>query len=760
MTITSTERHDAQGPEMPAHAHMVQFSENDASLISAVSAFISAGLRAGDACIIVATASHRESLEHHLRADGLDVASAHAAGSYLSLDAAATLAHFLVDGEPESTRFVEVIEPLIEQAAQGSRHVRIFGEMVALLWAEGNRTAATRLEDLWNELGQTHAFSLFCAYPMQNFGGSAHEAQFSQICKQHSQVVLPESYTQLSEQERLRAFALLQQKAHSLEIEIAERKAAQARLRVLAAIVESSDDAILSKDLDGIITSWNSAAERIYGYSAEEMIGQSVTRLFPPDNLEEFEQIMGRIRRGESVAHHVTRRMRKDGTILTVSVTISLVKDETGRISGASTIARDITEQRRLEAKSQQLFASNLIGIFVADSAGRLLEANQAFLDLVGYTREEWQAGALAPDAPTSSVAPFLRPLVLQARQGTGASDPQETVLPQKGGTHLPVLVAVTCLEDSETCIGFVLDITERKALEQRKDAFIGMASHELKTPVTSLKGFLSLVQRLLAQEGNAKALHYLTRMDAQIEKLIKLINDLLDVSRIQTGQLVYREERVAVDGLVQDIVEGVQETTQTHHLQLEGQTQAEVFGDRDRLGQVLINLLTNAIKYSPDADTVIVRLTTEADKVLVSVQDFGRGIAKAHHRKIFERFYQVTDPDEKTYPGLGVGEGPMIARVIEVVMRTDEDIYVSRLHAYLGQLFNHVAPQFYLRPRRVRRGLEVRGQAAVNQNIAAIAGLNEIADSRYFHWTPTQGRNLHEVKPLRPSCASGSASN
>ncbi|HEY4386628.1 MAG TPA: PAS domain S-box protein, partial [Ktedonobacteraceae bacterium] len=534
--------------------------------------------------------------------------------------------------------------------------VRIFGEMVALLWAQGNRAAAIRLEDLWNELGQAYAFSLFCAYPMQGFGGSTHEAQFSQICQQHSQVVLPESYTQLSEQERLRAFALLQQKAHSLEIEIAERKAAQARLRMLAAIVESSDDAILSKDLDGIITSWNGAAARIYGYSQEEMIGQSVTRIFPPDRHEELEQIMARIRRGERVDHYETRRMGKDGTILTVSVTISPVKDDIGTIIGASTIARDITEQRRLEAKSNQLFASNLIGIFVADCAGTLLQANQAFLDLLGYTREEWQAATLQPEVSTTSVAAFLRPLVLLARQNTGTSEPQETVLPQKGGTHVPVLVTVTCLQDSETCIGFVLDMTERKALEQRKDAFIGMASHELKTPVTSLKGFLRLLQRVLAHSDNAKVLHYLTRMDAQIDKLITLINDLLDVSRIQTGQLVYREERVAIDALVQDIMEIVQGTTQTHQLQFEGQTQVEVFGDKDRLGQVLMNLLTNAIKCSPNADRVIVHLSTDEKDVLVSVQDFGRGIAKEHHHKIFERFYQITDPEEKTYPGLGIG--------------------------------------------------------------------------------------------------------
>jgi PAS domain S-box-containing protein len=365
--------------------------------------------------------------------------------------------------------------------------------------------------------------------------------------------------------------------------------------------------------------------------------------------------MMARIRRGERVDHYETRRMRKDGTILTVSVTISPIKDETGTITGASTIARDITQQRRLEATSNQLFTSNLIGIFVADSAGTLLEANQAFLDLLGYTQEEWQATPLQQRGAAASVAPFLRPLVLKAR-GAGTLEPQETRLLQKGGTHLPVLVAVTCLQESETCIGFVLDIRERKALEQRKDTFIGMASHELKTPMTSLKGFLSLLQRMLAHSDNAKVQHYLARMDTQLGKLMTLINDLLDVSRIQTGQLAYREERVAVDALVRDIMESMQETTQTHRLQLEGQIQAEVFGDRDRLGQVLTNLLTNAIKYSPNANTVIVHLSRDEKQVHIRVQDFGGGIAKEHHHKIFERFYQINDPEVKTYPGLGIG--------------------------------------------------------------------------------------------------------
>ncbi len=199
-------------------------------------------------------------------------------------------------------------------------------------------------------------------------------------------------------------------------------------------------------------------------------------------------------------------------------------------------------------------------------------------------------------------------------------------------------------------------DITQQAELERRKDEFISMASHELKTPVTSLKGFTNLFQRRLAQQADEKTLYYLNRMDAQLNKLTNLITDLLDVSKMQTGQLTYQEEPFDLNELVSETVENLQAATPTHQLFLETSGAIQVVGDRDRIGQVLINLLTNAVKYSPLADKVIVRLATDPEKAIVSVQDFGIGIAEAHHDKIFERFYQVADPEEKTYPGLGIG--------------------------------------------------------------------------------------------------------
>lgn len=210
----------------------------------------------------------------------------------------------------------------------------------------------------------------------------------------------------------------------------------------------------------------------------------------------------------------------------------------------------------------------------------------------------------------------------------------------------------------AQLVVNVLVDVSEQQELEMRKNEFISMASHELKTPVTSLKGFTNVLQRRLAKQGDEQGLHYLARMDAQLNKLTGLISDLLDISRMQSGKLVLRAEPFDLDSLIEEIVENVQAATATHRLSIEGRTGACVFGDQERLAQVYVNLLTNAIKYSPQADSVLVRLflDCETQQAVVGVQDFGIGIDRSHHERIFERFYQVTDPLEKTYPGLGIG--------------------------------------------------------------------------------------------------------
>jgi hypothetical protein len=215
-----------------ASEHFVQFYEDDAYLLGCVSNFIETGLRAGEGAIVIATKVHREAVEERLAKGGLDLAALRGCGQYLALDATETLSRFMVDGSPHEALFNEVVGSLIARLCQGGRPLRAFGEMVSLLWGEGNGTAAIDLEELWNNLGKTHAFSLFCAYPIGGFRGEAKARPLIHICKQHSRVIPAESYSEKNDGvERLRSIALLQQKASSLEAEVTDRKQAEWALR-------------------------------------------------------------------------------------------------------------------------------------------------------------------------------------------------------------------------------------------------------------------------------------------------------------------------------------------------------------------------------------------------------------------------------------------------------------------------------------------------------------------------------------------------
>ena len=182
------------------------------------------------------------------------------------------------------------------------------------------------------------------------------------------------------------------------------------------------------------------------------------------------------------------------------------------------------------------------------------------------------------------------------------------------------------------------------------------MASHELRTPITSVKAYTQLLQRMFEKEGEQQPVQYLSRMDTQLNKLTQLIMNMLDVARLQADGLVFKKETFDFDVLVRNIVEGIQKTTPRHTIVIDGLVDREVFGDRERLGQVLRNLVLNAIKYSPRSSIVRVKLSNTPTQVTVQVQDYGIGIPKHQQAKVFERFYRVYDNNDTTYPGLGVG--------------------------------------------------------------------------------------------------------
>lgn len=212
--------------------HFVQFYEADGFLLNSLSGFIGNALNSGDGAIVVGTKAHREGLDELLLANGLDVTTASSSGLYVSIDAADTLSKFMVDGSPEPQRFNEVIGGLVSNVSNGRSRVKAFGEMVALLWAEGNYTGAIRLEELWNDLQKTHSFSLFCAYPMNSFGGEKFTGPITGVCTTHSRVIPAESYAQLVDHDdRLRAIIQLQQKAKTLASEVKERERIEEELR-------------------------------------------------------------------------------------------------------------------------------------------------------------------------------------------------------------------------------------------------------------------------------------------------------------------------------------------------------------------------------------------------------------------------------------------------------------------------------------------------------------------------------------------------
>lgn len=212
------------------------------------------------------------------------------------------------------------------------------------------------------------------------------------------------------------------------------------------------------------------------------------------------------------------------------------------------------------------------------------------------------------------------------------------------------------------------------RELEAKRNEFISMVVHELKTPLTSLKSSAQLLQRQSVRAGNEKMTQLTSRMDAQINRLTGLIDDFLDVTRITAGKLQFREEFFAFDELVVEIVEELQTITEQHKLIIEGESNATVWGDRMRIGQVITNLLTNAMKYAPDTDRVLVKIAVDADKVTLRVQDFGPGIPKELQKKVFDPFYRIEGKEQKSASGLGLG----LHIASEIIRRQEGEIWIE----------------------------------------------------------------------------------
>jgi PAS domain S-box-containing protein len=340
--------------------HVVQLYANDSFLIDVLTRFVGGALAAGDAAVLIATNPHRTELEQQLSVNGVDTAKAVMQGRYIVLDATDTLSKVMNEGVVDENRFHQMVgEPLsrAERAvAPNHGHVAVFGELVALLWAESKTAEAIRLEQFWNDLEKTHAFSLLFAYPIAGFSTEGHIEPFLKMCAEHSTVIPSESYLVLrNEEERLRRVADLQQKAQVLKKGLALRQS-EAPFRLLVEAVQ--DYAIFILNPEGKISSWNIGAERIKrikGYKAEEIIGRHFSILYPEEDVRNGKpdwELVVAAREGRF--EDEGWRLRKDGSRFWANVIISAIKDDSGKLLGYAKVTRDVTERMQAQRALEQ----------------------------------------------------------------------------------------------------------------------------------------------------------------------------------------------------------------------------------------------------------------------------------------------------------------------------------------------------------------------------------------------------------------------
>jgi PAS domain S-box-containing protein len=331
--------------------HFVQFYDSDAFLIESVSAFVAAALVDGNSSVIIATPEHRNAIQRKLFDRGIVIADTIESRRYVVLDASETLSKFMVDGKPDGQRFMDSVGAVIARLAEASGRVHAFGEMVALLWAEGNREAAIQLEDLWNQLGKLHRFALFCAYPMHGFSRESDALDLNGVCSCHSRVIPTESYAGLSStEERLRAIALLQQKAESLEAEITHRQQVERALtnreRELRDFFDNATEGLHKLGPDGTILWANKADYELLGYAADEYVGRSITHFHADARIGA--SVLDKLSRGEALRNFPAQLRCKSGSIKHVLISSNACFED-GKFAYTRCFTRDVTREWEAE---------------------------------------------------------------------------------------------------------------------------------------------------------------------------------------------------------------------------------------------------------------------------------------------------------------------------------------------------------------------------------------------------------------------------
>jgi PAS domain S-box-containing protein len=453
----------------------------------------------------------------------------------------------------------------------------------------------------------------------------------------------------------------------------------------LAGIVAASSDAIVSKTLDGTILTWNPGAARLYGYTAQEMIGRDVTVILPADRPDEESRLLARVRSGELIKHHETRRVRQDGTTIYVSLSMAPIRDPSGTIVGASTISHDITaeveaEQRlRFEREQFQMIMTAASDPFISmDYRGLITEWNRQSEQVFGWSRAQVLGRHVVDTILPRRYGRALQ-RVLEGRWDWLLDRPTEMAAVRADGTHLPIELTMWRVrrDDRSTFHAFARDITARRQTEQAlaqardqavetarlKSQFLASMSHEIRTPMNGVIGLSGL---LLNTELGDTQRRYAQGINNAGVALLSVINDVLDFSKLEAGKVVLERADFEIGRLLDEVVGLVADVSAAPSLIVTSHCHpdlaAPVSGDPGKLRQVLLNLAGNAVKFTAGGRVSLTATPARGDfpagrvPVRFEVSDTGIGIDADQQAGLFEPFIQADASTTRRFGGTGLG--------------------------------------------------------------------------------------------------------
>lgn len=437
------------------------------------------------------------------------------------------------------------------------------------------------------------------------------------------------------------------------------------RFKLLVECVK--DYAILILDETGHVSSWNPGAERLNGYSEREIVGQHFSKFYTPEDIA-----AGKPQYELDTATAVGRvedegwRLRKDGSRFWANVIITALRDQTGKLCGFGKVVRDMTERKQAERRFQALLELAPDAVLIVNTAGDIVIVNSEAEKLFGYNRDEllgtkvWLLLAPQYRDPQPSADSFFALPQVRATRGR-----LELRVRRKGGREFPAEISFSPLdlEGEQLISGAIRDISERveevERNERIKDEFVSTVSHELRTPLTAISGAMAL---LLGKHDNGmpdSSKHLLKIAHSNCQRLVRLVNDILAIEKVESGRVVYVLKTLDLRAIVEQTIEDNRELAEGAGVTVRLEAPpgpCELNVDADRIIQVLTNLISNAVRYSPPGGEVVVNLAKRDGKVQLSVRDHGAGIPESFRPRIFSKFAQADRSDLRAKGGTGLG--------------------------------------------------------------------------------------------------------